>query len=173
MQRIMIIGCGGSGKSTLAKRIHQKMGLPLIHLDQHYWHPGWVESPKADWNSIVQGFADQEYWVIDGNYGGTMDIRLQRATMVIFLDRSAVFCLWRIFKRRLQYRGVSRPDVAEGCPERITWEFIFYILGYNHTRRPRFLKKLQNLPAQTEVRILKSNRAVQHFLKELSNNSNA
>ncbi|MEM1218561.1 MAG: DNA topology modulation protein [Bacteroidota bacterium] len=172
MQRIMIIGCGGSGKSTLAKHIHEIVGLPLIHLDQHYWHPGWVETPKEDWARIVQDFAEQKAWVMDGNYGGTMDIRLRRATTVIFLDRPAWFCLWRIFKRRLQYRGVSRPDVGAGCPERITWEFIFYILGYNHTRRPYFLKKLQNLPAQTEVRIFRNNRAVQHFLKELSNNSN-
>ena len=31
--RIMIVGCPGSGKSSLARDLHEKTGLPLIHLD--------------------------------------------------------------------------------------------------------------------------------------------
>ena len=48
MKRIAIIGPGGAGKSTLAHQIGAKLGLPVIHLDAHYWHEGWVETPKEE-----------------------------------------------------------------------------------------------------------------------------
>ena len=41
MERILIIGCGGAGKSTLARRLGEKTGLPVVHLDKLYWRPGW------------------------------------------------------------------------------------------------------------------------------------
>ena len=40
MERVMIIGCGGAGKSTLARKLGEKTGLPVVHLDQIYWEPG-------------------------------------------------------------------------------------------------------------------------------------
>ncbi|MES2626184.1 MAG: AAA family ATPase, partial [Pseudomonadota bacterium] len=86
MQRIAIIGCGGSGKSTLANTLGQKLGLPVHHLDQLYWRPTWIETPKAEWESLQQQLCNQPAWIIDGNYGGTMDLRLAAADTVIFLD---------------------------------------------------------------------------------------
>ena len=32
----------GSGKSTFARALAARTGLPVIHLDLHYWKPGWV-----------------------------------------------------------------------------------------------------------------------------------
>jgi adenylate kinase family enzyme len=48
MKRILIIGCGGAGKSTLARQLGDKLGLPVVHLDKLFWHPGWVESSKEE-----------------------------------------------------------------------------------------------------------------------------
>ncbi len=79
MKRIAIIGPGGAGKSTLARQIGAKTGLPVIHLDAHYWHEGWVETPKEEWAQAVRELAEGEAWVMDGNYGGTMEIRLPAA----------------------------------------------------------------------------------------------
>ncbi|MEL7122101.1 MAG: adenylate kinase, partial [Bacteroidota bacterium] len=136
MKRIMIIGCGGAGKSTLARQLHEKTGLPLIHLDKHYWLPNWVESDKKAWKQKVQQFAHEEDWIIDGNYGGTMDIRLERATTVIFLDRSRWLCLYRVMMRLLKNKGQTRMDMGAGCKERFNWEFMSYVFHYNETRRP-------------------------------------
>lgn len=53
MRRVVIVGNGGSGKSTLARQLGEILGLDLIHLDVHFWHPGWVPTPRAQWREIV------------------------------------------------------------------------------------------------------------------------
>ncbi|MEM6646980.1 MAG: hypothetical protein AAF730_12090 [Bacteroidota bacterium] len=88
MRRVIIIGSGGSGKSTLAKRLGEQLSLPVIHLDAHYWNPGWVETPPDAWAAKVDTLIKGEAWVMDGNYGGTMDARIARADTVIFLSFS-------------------------------------------------------------------------------------
>ena len=97
--RIMIIGCCGSGKSTLARNIHQRTGLPLFHLDQYFHLPNWQEPSQEDWAATVTDLAKGDQWIIDGNYGGTMDIRLARADAMIFMDFSSIKCLGRVIKR--------------------------------------------------------------------------
>ena len=46
MERVLIIGCSGAGKSTLARKLGEKTGLPVVHLDALFWEPGWVESSR-------------------------------------------------------------------------------------------------------------------------------
>jgi len=95
----MIIGCCGSGKSTLARALHEKTDLPLIYLDQHYWLPNWRESTKEVWEVKVRGLTAGEQWIIDGNYSGTMNIRLARADTIVYLDFPTWKCLYRVIKR--------------------------------------------------------------------------
>lgn len=119
MKKILIIGSGGVGKSTLARELGTILGLEVIHLDTWYWNPGWVETPKAEWQSIVQDLTLPESWIMDGNYSGTLDLRLSVADTVIFLDFTRILCLARVIKRRFMYAGQSRPDMASDCPERL------------------------------------------------------
>lgn len=42
MRRVMIVGHPGSGKSTLARAMGERTGLPVVHIDQIHWRPGWV-----------------------------------------------------------------------------------------------------------------------------------
>ena len=93
MRRVLLIGSGGAGKSTLARRIAARTGLPLIHLDALYWKPGWVETPAAPWRETVAGLLQRDTWVMDGNYGGTLDLRLAACDTAIFLDLPPRICL--------------------------------------------------------------------------------
>ncbi len=52
MQRIAILGCSGGGKSTLARALGEALDLPVVHLDQLYWLPGWVERDKAGFRAL-------------------------------------------------------------------------------------------------------------------------
>ena len=171
MKKILIIGSGGAGKSTLARELGTILDLEVIHLDTWYWNPGWVETPKAKWQSIVQDLTLRESWIMDGNYSGTLDVRLSVADTVIFLDFPRILCLARIIKRRFMYTGQSRPDMASDCPERLNWEFLKYIWSYPINRRHGILEKLSQVTLNQQVIILNEPRKVREFLQNISHNS--
>ncbi|EIM06300.1 topology modulation protein [Planococcus antarcticus DSM 14505] len=111
----------------------------------------------------------KEEWIIDGNYNGTMDIRLNAADTVIFLDFNRVLCTYRVLKRTIQYRDRRRPDMAEGVKERFDLTFIKWIWNYPKMIRPLVLKRLEKLPKDTTIIILKSPEEAQHFLESIQN----
>jgi adenylate kinase family enzyme len=76
MQRVMIIGCCGAGKSTLARKLADRTQLPLIHPDGEYWKPGWTSPDANEWVSKVSALVSQPAWIMDGNYGGTLPLRV-------------------------------------------------------------------------------------------------
>ena len=168
MQRVMIIGCGGSGKSTLAQRISDRLGLENISLDQYYWKPGWETHSVEEWEKIVTKLAQKERWVMDGNYGGTMSLRIPRADTIIFLNYPRHICLARVVKRTLKHYGKVRPGMTADCPEHFNLEFLHYILMYNSVRRPGLLKKLAQLKDDKQVFILRNDQAVAKFLEQLN-----
>ncbi len=47
MQRVVVLGPSGSGKSTLARKLGDRIGVPVFHLDQAYHRPGWQPQPTA------------------------------------------------------------------------------------------------------------------------------
>ena len=142
MQRVLIIGSPGSGKSTLATELARRTGLPLIHLDQEHWRPGWVEPPKREWQRRLADLVAGERWVIDGNYSGSLELRLARADTVIDLEFPGWLCVWRLLRRIVNSRGRVRPDMAEGCPEQFNLGFLVYTAAFPYTRRKRMLSRL-------------------------------
>ena len=166
MRRVLIVGSGGSGKSTLARQLGARLGVPVVHLDQHYFAPGWVEPSPEAWAGTVDHLIAEDAWVMDGNYGGTMERRIAAADTVVFLDRSRWLCLGRVVARWLRHLGRTRPDMAPGCPERIELAFVHYILAYPATRRPGVLARLQRATHAHVVR-LRSEREVRAFLESV------
>ena len=164
MKRIALIGPGGAGKSTLARQIGEKTGLPVIHLDSVYWHEGWTETPKDVWKQTVQDLARREAWVMDGNYGGTMDIRLAAADVIVFLDLPPALCLLRVLRRQIRYRGLSRPDMASGCPEKLDPTFLKWIWNYRRDRRPEILERMRRHGRGKALYHLTSAAQVRRFL---------
>ncbi len=166
--RILVIGSGGSGKSTLAAGIGARTGLPVVHLDALYWRPGWVPTPEDEWRRTVEALVARPSWVMDGNYGGTLDIRLPACDTVVFLDTPRRVCITRVIARWLRYAGRSRPEMTPGCPERITWEFLLWIWSYPRRRRPQILRRLAELSSGQRVHVLRSRAEIASFLEELA-----
>lgn len=164
MRRILVIGSGGAGKSTVAVRIGERLGLPVIHLDAHFWQPGWVEPSKVEWERVVRQLIARDAWVMDGNYGGTLGLRIAAADTVVFLDLPRLLCLWRVIGRRIHYHGRSRPDMARACSERLTWEFIRWIWTYPRKRRPGILNTLRPMELEKCIVMLRSPGEVRRFL---------
>jgi adenylate kinase family enzyme len=164
MRRVLVIGSGGAGKSTLATRLGGRLGLPVIHLDALYWNAGWVATPPEDWARAVADVIARDEWVVDGNYGGTLDARLAACDTVVFLDLPRLVCLWRVVRRWIRYRGHTRPDMAAGCDEQIDAEFLRWIWTYPARRRPGILARLATLTGGQRVVVLRSRREVEAFL---------
>ncbi|MEM1321240.1 MAG: hypothetical protein AAGG75_13375 [Bacteroidota bacterium] len=163
MKRVLVIGCSGSGKSTFATELARRTGLELIHLDQHYWKPHWIEPSKAEWTSISHQLTQKDHWVMDGNYGSTMDQRIERADTVIYLNMPTWLCLYRILKRWLQFRGRTRPSLPSDCPEKMDWTFFHYVLTFRQIRERGLLQKLADLPEGKRGIVLRSPQAVRAF----------
>ncbi len=148
MQKILVLGCSGAGKTTLARRIAQISGLPLIHLDQHFWRPGWREPDPAAWVRQVAALIARPRWVMDGNFGGTLALRLAAADAVIFLDFPPWRCLARVLRRILGSYGRVRPDMAPGCPEHLDLAFLRSVWRYRRDDRQRHRTPLAQFSGQ-------------------------
>lgn len=142
MERVLVIGPCGAGKSTAAVELGCLLDLPVHHLDRLHWREGWVESSRDELVETLAPILAGERWLIDGNYGGTMAERLERADTVVYLDYPTWLCLWRACRRVWRFRGEARPDMAPGCPERFDPAFFLYILGFRRGPRRRTEQRL-------------------------------
>lgn len=163
MKRILILGPGGAGKSTLAKKLAAKLGLPLIHLDQHYWQPGWVPMEPEKWPDVIADLTARDSWVMDGNYAGALDQRLEVADLAVFLDFNRWKSLWGTFTRVLKQSGQVRSDMAPGCPERFDAEFFIWLWNFPRDSKPDLEAALARHPGTRVVR-LTSRREVDRWL---------
>jgi adenylate kinase family enzyme len=127
MERVLVIGGSGGGKSTLARALGTKLKLPVIHLDQSWWTPGWVELGNEQFIPKLNALLADECWIIDGNYTQTFDRRMPRADTIIWIDQPRDVCLRRALWRAVTQLGRVREDVAPGCPERVDFEFLRYV----------------------------------------------
>jgi adenylate kinase family enzyme len=113
-RRVIVTGLAGSGKSTFSRSLAAKTGLPVIHLDLHFWHPGWVAPTEAEWREKQRDLLAGDAWIADGNYHETLDLRLERADTIVFLATP-----WSVCARRALLRGLRKPagEMPEGCDD--------------------------------------------------------
>ena len=166
MERIMIIGCGGSGKSTLARQLGEKLNIPVVHLDQLFWRPGWVSVSEAEFDDLHEAALAEEKWIMDGNFDRTIPRRLERCDTVIYLDYSRLACILGVIKRVLTTYGTVRPDMGEGCPERFDLDFLKWVWNFNDNKRQRNHQLLKEA-TDVEIHIFKNRCQLKQFLKKL------
>jgi adenylate kinase family enzyme len=167
IRRVLILGSPGSGKSTLAKRLSERTGLPVVHLDQVFWSHGWVSLPKEAFEQRCREIITGDRWIIDGNFSSTLALRAAAADTLIFLDVGRFTCLYRAIRRILTHRGRVRPDMAPGCPERFDGEFLRYIWTFPHRSRPGVLRALAGIRSDQQAITLRTLGDVQDFLDSL------
>lgn len=162
MKRIMIIGCPGSGKSTFARSLTEKTGLPLHYLDMMYWNPDRTTKPKEEFRAALRETVALPEWIIDGNYGSTLEIRMEACDTVIFLDYPPEVCIAGVEARR----GKPRADMpwVETEPD---FEFIEFIKKFNEESRPRVIELLEKYKEKNII-IFKSRQESEDFLRSLT-----
>ncbi|WP_433574236.1 hypothetical protein [Nocardia brasiliensis] len=164
MKRIVIIGCGGSGKTRLANQLAAVRELPLTHLDAVYYDSNWKPLPTEEFQAIQRRLVAEPQWLIEGNYAGTLPIRLAAADTVIFLDLPAITCIAGVLQRRWRYRGGQHRD---GVYDRISWAFLRYIWCYRAQMRPRVRDLIADHGAHAQLVTLTSRRHASRYLASL------
>ena len=162
MQKIIIIGCPGSGKSTLSRALHEKTKLPLYHLDMMYWNADKTTVEKQVFRERLAEVLKQDEWIIDGNYGATMEMRIQQCDTVIFLDYPLETCLDGVSQRH----GKPRSDMPWVESAEQDEEFIEFIKNYNEQSKPKVLKLLETY-AHKNIFIFHSRQETESFLNQL------
>jgi adenylate kinase family enzyme len=149
VQRVVILGPGASGKSTLAVRLGEITGLPVIELDQWFWRPGLAATPPAEWAARQRELARQETWIMDGDLGpyDVLEVRLQAADTIIFLDFSRLRCAWRAVRRSRE-----RADF---------WRWLW---SYRRRSRPLIQQAIAAHADHADLHVLATPRAVKRFL---------
>ena len=158
MQRIVVIGCPGSGKSRLSRALHNKTGIPLYHLDLMYWNADRTTVEKSVFLERLSAVLEKGEWIIDGNYGSTMELRMAACDTVIFLDYPPQVCLDGIKERR----GKPRSDMPWTETEEDA-EFIEFIKSYNEQQKPKVLALFKKY-SDKNIIILKSREQADAFL---------
>ena len=158
MKKVIVIGCPGSGKSTVSRALHNKTGIPLYHLDMMYWNADKTTVEKSVFLERLSVVLEKDEWIIDGNYGSTMELRMAACDMVIFLDYPLDVCLDVIKERR----GKPRSDMPWIETEEDA-EFIEFIKSYNEQQKPKVLELLKKYSDKNIV-IFKSREEANAFL---------
>jgi adenylate kinase family enzyme len=164
MNRVMVVGQPGSGKSTLARALGAKTGLPVHHMDQIHWKPGWVERDRDAKIEMAMKVERGPRWIFEGGLSATYAHRLSRCDTLVVLDLPLSLRVSRVVRRTLRQHGDTRADLPENCPERFNLEFSHYIWRTRKTARDRLLRLLQSAPAAVAAHHLTSPRAVRAYL---------
>lgn len=171
MKRIMVIGVSaGVGKSTFARELAGSLGINVYHLDSLYWKPGWVEASLEEFKKAQREIVMENTWIIEGNYSKTFDIRTERADTIIYLELPRYTCLYRAVKRWVMNIGKTRPDMGEGCKEKLDWGFLKYIYTTYKSRKRNMKERLYALQTQEHIKdiiILKSKHEIESYLESL------
>ena len=107
MERVIIIGCPGSGKSTFGRKLKHITGLPLYHLDMMFWNEDKTTVSKEIFIERLHEVMSNPKWIIDGNYGSSMEMRIKECDTVFFLDYPTEICIDGIKERK----GKPRSDM--------------------------------------------------------------
>lgn len=167
MKKILIIGSGGAGKSTLARRLGEWLAIEVVHLDKLHWKPNWTGTPKDEWREIVRRELAKDEWIMDGNFGGTMELRLAACDTVVYLDFPRALCVYRALKRIAKYYNRTRPDMGAGCNERLDFEFLSWVWNFPKDTKPEIEERLGRLDGKINLIRLRSPRETENFLKNL------
>jgi adenylate kinase family enzyme len=154
--RAVILGCAGSGKTTFAWQLGQCASAPVISLDA-IWQPHWNEKDVPYFRTLIQRTHAADNWISDGNFAqATFDLRLPRATLIIWLERSRFICGYRAVVRAFKPHETHQ---LKDLPK-----VLAFIKNFDRINRPCIEGIRNACAAGVRVVRLKSDKEIAHFL---------
>ncbi|AYF99731.1 adenylate kinase [Lactococcus allomyrinae] len=169
--KIILIGSSGSGKSTLTRELSVLTESSVLHLDRVFHAT--TQQPREVLRQTTRSFiASHESWIIDGNYGSTLDERIPFADVIIWLKVPRPTAVMRVVKRSVKARwlGQKRQDMASEFVEK--WdkeylEFLKFVWNFPKTEFPQIEENLTKFDAWDKVVILKNRKDKAKYLTTL------
>ena len=146
MKKIIVLGCSGSGKSTFAIKLHEKLGLPLYHLDNIWWKDDRTHISREEFDEKLDGLTKLDSWIIDGDYSRTYEKRIVACDTIFFLDYSEDVCMDGIVGRV----GQKRPDMP-WTEDELDPELIELVRNYGKENRPKLLELFAQYPEKNVI----------------------
>jgi adenylate kinase family enzyme len=152
-RRILVFGCSGGGKSTFSQRLSSVLGIRYVSMDRDvFWLPGWVSRDRVEQRLIITQIAAEDRWIMDGNNPRSLDLRLPRADIILWVRMPRWLCLWSIERRGWDHRGKTRPDIAPGCLEQMPdRQFISYVWNFERDDVPEFMEGIGRYGASVPI----------------------
>jgi adenylate kinase family enzyme len=167
--KIAIIGSPGSGKSTLARKLHEKLQIPLYHIDHYFWKPGWQRPDREEFAKIHHELCDRNEWILDGMALRHFAYRIEKADVVIFLDVPFLTSLYRIYKRAISDYWHQRNDNPEGCPHKWPdWEFLAYIYKFHTKQKSEVKRLLEEHKQYKKIFVIKNNDTLNEVINNIT-----
>ena len=145
-QKAIIIGCPGAGKSTFARKLSDKTHLPLYYLDMLWHKPDRTTVDRNIFDEKLKEIILKDKWIIDGNYGRTLEMRIQACEAIFLLDFPVEECLTGA-KSRIGKQRVDMPWIENEFDE----EFRQWIMDFPKNELPMVDRKSTRLNSSHEI----------------------
>lgn len=167
INRIVIIGGPGTGKTILANNLGRELNIPVYHLDRINYLENWQKRDAKERDEIILKIIDNSKWITDGTYKTTLEQRINKSDLVIFLDYSSFSRLKGIISRYIQFKGKEKPEIS-GCKEQLNLKFIKLAIQWKKIKRKAVEEILEKENSKT-ILIFKNRRKLNRWYKRMFN----
>lgn len=159
LQKVIIIGCSGAGKSTFARALSEKTHLPLYYLDRLWHNPDRTTIDRESFDNKLKEIILEDKWIIDGNYGRTLEMRIQSCEVIFFLDFPVEECLAGA-KSRIGKQRVDMPWIETEFDE----EFRQWIIDFPKKELPMVYELLDRYKGEKSIYTFRSRADIEDYL---------
>ena len=161
-QKAIIIGCPGAGKSTFARILSDKTHLPLYYLDMLWHKPDRTTVDRKIFDKKLKEIVLKDKWIIDGNCGRTLEMRIQACEAVFLLDFPVAECLTGV-DSRIGKQRVDMPWIETEFDE----EFRQWIIDFPKNELPIVYKLLDRYKSEKSIYIFHARADIDDYLLKM------